>query len=510
MKKSLFFFLVISIAVMFASCNKDDDSNNGVQFKIANVANNFKSASLVPSIEEIPCSDLRASYVKVVIDGAEYKIGTFYIVENGIEILYSNTLMLESGEHQISEFSIWNDLGTSTESDDILLSATPHLNSAFAEYVSNPLNFSFTTYSDRKTYVGIEVVCYDDEYEADFGFVYYGIGEISVHSLNFFGDFCIKKKSDYEGSLYAQQSGWNSVPGSYIDVPAIAKIEQWQKTGYGSWQKTGEYTNSPEGETIKITYSDSKTEIDSIELKLFIYVKEGRNYYDYHYFTSWKFRDDEKPLQTGDGKGGFTTYYCLGSCTPSANYIFPAWETLPSTVTYKIVGATAPGSLGGYVDAEISGVGEGYDFGDGLYASNCADHLAPIEIGVPYEMDVYSSLVIEEMPLFARKSQWAKINWLINHIGLPGSSNEYPGYTWADLQGAVWLLNEPVAWNGLATGGVPNATSTMLKMAADANANYANYSIPTGGWACVVFIPHGTPLGSETPVIQTMFIKVDP
>jgi len=510
MKKIAFIFLIL--LAIFSGCKKDEE-DQGVQFRIANVADltqksvGLKSALTIPPIEEIPCSPYRASYIKVVIDGAEFIADAFYIMEGGDEILYTNTLPIPAGDHEISDFSVWYDNGAG---EDILLSATPHEGSGFAQYVAKPLNFRFTSYADRKTYVGIEVVCYDDEHAADFGFIYFGVNEIALHGLNFFGDFCIKKKSDYNGSRYAQQYDWGSAPGEYIDVPAIAKIELWTKVDNGPWTKNDEdFYNSDQGETIKVIYKDSKTKTDSVELKLFIYVKEGANF-DYRYFYSWKFKDDEKPLQTADGHGGLTTYYCLGSCTPSANYILPAWVTLASTVTYTIVGNTAPGSLGGYVDAQISGAGAGFEFGDGIYASNCADHTTSIQIGVPYEMDVYSSLYVEEMPVFARKSQWAKINWLINHIGLAGTDNSYPGYTWADLQGAIWLLDEPTPWNGAALAGVPAVTPMMTRMASDATANYNGYSIPTGGWACVVFIPHNTDPGALAPTVQTMFIKVDP
>jgi len=519
MKKIVLFIFVIilTIPLVFTSCEKDEvDVLQEVQFKIDNLSENgtmksatvdgmLKSASLTP--EEIPCKPYLASYVKVTIDGQVHKVATFYIIENDFEVLYTNALMLSPGNHQIESFIVWFDNGTpSDEADDIPLSATPEAGSFLADFINNPLDISFTVASDKKSYVNVEVICYNDDQAADFGFFYSGVTEITVQGLNFFGDFCIKKKSDYIGSLYEQQSNWGDTPGEFIDVPAIARIELWKKTDDGPWNHEADFDNTYEGETIKVIYSDHKTKVDSFELRLYIYVRIG-SAFDYKHFYTWKLRDNEKPSQTIDNVGGRTTYYCLGSCSPQANYIFPGYMTLPPSVTYKIVGNTAPGSLGAYVDAEISNAGVGYEFGDGVYQSYCADHDKEIYTETEYQMDVYSSLYPELMPVFAQGSLWGKINWLINHIGLPGTNNLYPGHNWNDVQGAIWLLDN---WNGVAKGGVSDVNSTMQQMASDAESSYEQYVIPVGGWASVVFIPEGTEQGATEATIQTTFIQIDP
>ncbi len=491
------------------SCKEKNDFESEIEvaFKVTNLSEvSLKSASSI-NPEEIPCKPYLANYVKLVINGTEHKVGAFYIVENGYEILYTNALRLSPGDYSISSFTVWHDNGTpNNEADDIILSATPNANSFLAQYVDNPLNVDFSVHSDRKTYVDIDVICYNDEQAADFGFFYAGVSEITVQSLNFFGDFCMKKKSDYVGSLYEQQVDWSSAPGEFYDAPTIAKIQLWKKVGNGDWVHEADFSNSEQGESIKVIYSSHKTRTDSIMLKLFVYVRIGTQF-DYKHFHTWKFKDNEKPAQFVDNSGGRTTYYAIGSCSPDANYIFPGWVSLPPSVTYQIVGETAPGSLGGYVDASLTNTGAGYEFGDGLYRSFCADHTKEIVSGTKYDMDVYSSLYVDHMPVFARSFPWEKINWLINHIGLPGSNNLYPGHDWDDLQGAIWLLG---GWNGQAHGGVSNMTPIAQQMASDANANFIGYIIPTGGWAAVAFIPAGTSSQAASAVIQTVFIEVDP
>ncbi len=510
MRKSLFSFSTIAIAIMFVlsfGCNKSDDflpdtGGQDVSFEIQNnsLLNKTKNGG-----GDIKCQDHLASYAKVVIDGQVQKISAFYVAGK----LYTNTISLQPGNHIISDFLVYWDGGTtSTENDDVLISATPHAGSTFGSYVQNPLNIDFAVKADKKTAVLIEVLCYVPQDQASFGFVYFGAEEVIVRTMNFFGDFCIKSRTDYARSRYNEQTGWNSALGEYIDVPAIAKIEVLRKQGNGSWELQNTFSNSSQGETVKVTYGDYKNVTDSFQMKLYIYVKVGQDFV-YKHFKTWMFKDAEEILTKTDSKGK-TTYYVLGSCTPNANYIIPAYLNLPEVATYTITGAYAPGSKGGYVDAKLSNIGPGYDLPNGTYASFCADHLIDIYVGVDYRMDVYSSMYPDALPLYARQSKWAKINWLINHIGLEGSNNLYPGYNWSDLQGAIWLLEQPTPWNGHAYSGVPNVTPMMTLMAANANANYTGYEIPTGGWACVIFVPEGTDFNAKSAKVQTMFVRVDP
>ena len=518
LKLALTIFIVLGSLSLFVGCEKEVEEMADLQFQISNVSDqlikksvNLKSENVTIPIEDIPCSNHRASYVEVTIDGSIYTAGTFYIIEGGHEVLYTQTFPIHPGNHTVQDFKVFYDGGTpDLKSDDVLISATPHSGSDFAKYVNNPLTFDLTVVVDQKTPFAMEVVCYDDDFAVNFGFAYAGVTEIKVHGLNFFGDFCIKNKADYEASLYATQSNWAVLNGSYYDAPAIARIELWHKKDAGDWIHEEDFENSSDGETIKVIYDDHKQVLDSIELKLYVYVKLGHDY-GYKYFMSILLKDDEKPAQTTDPNPpyGKTTYYALGGCAINPDYELPGYMTLPETATYKIVGDHSPGSMGGYVDAQLSNIEPYYEIGNGLYDSYCANHLIPITKDIEYDMDVYSSLYLEQIPAYARSEQWAKINWLINHIGLPGSENLYGNYSWSDFQGAIWLL-EDTPWNGLALDGVPDMTSTMEQMAVDASSNYDGYTIPPGGWACVIFIPTGTPPGEVTPSVQTMFIRIDP
>jgi len=397
--------------------------------------------------------------------------------------LYTQSLSLSAGSHSIQEFVLWNDNQTpGDESDDIPLSAGVQSGSPYAGFVTVTLDLDFDITTEKKIEIPIDVLCIDDQTAADLGFEWNRISEYNRISFAFFGDFCIKNATDYQASAYAQQSNWG--PSPFIDVPAIARIELWHKKNTGNWILESTTENSSEGEAIIVSYTDKKDVSDSLMIKISVLVKLGQHF-DYKEFFVIKFKEGERPLETCSG-GGCTSYYVIGECYEAANYHAPGWNTLPEQVTYKVGPTHAPGTLGGYVDGTISNCPEGYEIANGTYPFYCGDYSSQINIGQEYTMNVYSSLYPEDLPagLVENSKKW---NWLLNHIGLDNSQNYYPGYTWNQLQAALWLI---AGWNGTPIDGIaPDAVSQ--KMATDAIANYSGYHIPVGGWITIIFVSDG-------------------
>ncbi len=331
--KKVFSLSSIAVAIMFVfmfSCNKTDDllPDVGGQDVSFEITNNTSSNTKKDSGEgerrqgDIVCTDYLASYVKMVINGQVQKVATFYVSGK----LYTNTISLpaspEGVEYTVSDFQVFFDKGTpSNESDDILISATPHAGSTFGSYVHNPLNMQFVVKSDKKTAIAIEVLCYEPKDQASFGFGYFGAEEVIVRTINFFGDFCLSPKSEYLESEYAKQTEWANSIGEFIDVPAIAKIEVWRAQGTGASTLQNTFSNSVQGETIKVTYGDYKAKNDKYEFKLYIYQKMGTSF-GYKYVKSFIFEDAQALASTSDAHGT-TTYYVLGDCMPTANYVIP-------------------------------------------------------------------------------------------------------------------------------------------------------------------------------------------
>lgn len=505
MKKVKFSYLLLlsCVAFLFATTScKDENEPQAAQeidvsFNISNVTESGPSSAPTSNgmqkakeADDVACSDKQASYIKYKIDGSDFRtIPVFYVGA----VPYTNAIKLAIGTHTISEFLVYNDNNTPNDAtDDILLSAAPHTGSAYAAYVTKPLNQTFVVAVDQKNQFNVQVVCYTPKTFDSFGFVYYTYTEIKLKQLWFFADFCIKDKAEYDGSLYTGQLNWSTGVGSFIDAPAIMKVEVWLN---GVLQNT--FSNSYQGEKLGVNYIDNAGKTDNYEIKLFILVRQG-TLFKYVYFKSWTFTDVSNIPEGTDG----VIDGVLGDCYDPSNapdFVLAPWMNLPATATYKITNTNS--TLGGYMDATLSNIAPGFDLTNGLYASYCVDHAVTINAGQTYNMDVYSSLYQDKLPLFARSAKWEKINWLFNHLSW------YPGYHWYDIQGFIWLYS---GWNGSPLSTVPAVTAMSTKMKTDADTYGVNYKVPPGGWASIIFVPAGTPITATSATVQTVIVKVDP
>lgn len=492
MLKKLFLAMIIAVVGLFTiSCQKDQtgpsNGNYDVSFNINSVVQNGLKSTF-----DINCSTLKADYAMYKMDNGNFiTIPVFYVGD----VPYTNSIKLSSGIHILNEFIVYSDNNTPNDfTDDIVLSAAPHTSSIYGQLVQNPLDYTFNVTTDKKNEIQLDVVCYESSTYDNFGFIYFKLNELIVHEQWFFGDFCIKEKADYNNSNYALQPGW--VGSGYGDVPAIFKVEVWRG---GLLQST--FTNNDVayeyGNKVSVSYVDYKNQTDIFEFKLFILVREGTSF-NFVQFKSWTFNDVSNITEGTDGVVDFV----LGNCAPESDYVFPPYMNLPASATYTITGfpSTVINGFRGYVDATLSNIPSGYDIHNGLYASNCADHSTLITIGQSYNMTIYSSLYPEKLPTWAQGPKWDKINWLYNHL------DYFPGYLWSDVQGAIWLYDNP-AWNGQATSGMPALSPMMTNMKTQMDLYGNNYKVPPGGWAAIIFIKD--PSGNS-PTIQTMFIEIDP
>ena len=493
MKKLLFGLLILLSTILITiGCHKVDTTIASkpvdVSFNINSIFNNGLKST---NSDTIICNQAKASYALYKIDGGPFLSIPIFYVNN---VPYTNSIKLTPGVHTLNEFIVYSDNNTpNNTNDDILLEAVPHTGSPFAPYIKTTLDYTFNVSVDLKSEIKIDVVCYQPQYFTKFGFTYFNLNEVVIRQLWFYGDFCIKDKAQYVGSQYTQQINWGS-GGGFIDAPAIMKIELWENNIL-----VNTFTNSAQGEKVNVVYPDRLNQTDVINIKLFILVRQGTQF-NYVLFDNWTFNDISDLNQGTDGVIDFV----LGSCYDPSNppdYVFAPWMNLPVNATYTITGF--PATHGGYVDATLSNIPSGYEISNGVYASNCADHQTLIYVGTPYNMNIYSSLYPSLLPTFAQGNKWNKINWLYNHL------NYFPGYQWYDIQGAIWLLDNPV-WDGGAEGGVPSLTTTMMTMKNNMDTYGSNYIPSPGGWAAIIFIPIGTLSNAPAPTIQTMIIKLDP
>ena len=518
MKKLMFSLAVLGLVLALASCNKS--KNDGTNTQVTQGVSFSIKAGSTPGGLKSDCFSTNASYAKVFLNivnangsttpypGNPIKVDIFYLAGQP----YTNSIQLAPGTYALADFVMYNDMQTpNNEADDQTLAAAPHSGSAYAPYVVHPLSFNFTVVKFSKLQVPVECVCYQPSHWTDFGFVFFLIHDITLREIPFFGDLCAKDYAKYIGSDYAKQRNGGPLQP---DMPAIFKIDVLRNdTAVGSFTNDSLSLGWGEGAPRKVRYADRAWLTDHFEFRLSVLVRTGlvSPAFSFVYFKSWYATDagpvmdnDLIPPAAADKDGNGVIDFTLGYCNPNADCVLPPYIVLPVTCTYTIT-AVAPGTTkGGYVDAALVVPSGDYELQSTTYASYCVETDFFITVGQTYNMNVFSSLYPSYLPSWGQSKPWDKINWLINHL------DWFPGYQWNDVQGAIW---EECGWNGTPSEPYvtyPTASCSCLAwtMITDMEAYGSGYKVPTGGWACVVFIDKDHPeLQGHT---QTMFIKVDP
>jgi hypothetical protein len=475
--------MVLLVTFFAASCHKANEDDVSVLKEVS-----FSSKEMPKSGLKSSNAQENADYASIVINGTTYTPAVYYL--DGVA--YTQGIKLPVGDYTLTQFLLMTYNNTPNDmSDDSIVSAVPEVGSQYASFVNTPLEIQFHVGAFEKNEIPVEVLSFTSaEFEA-FGFNWFTMSQTTVREQLFFGDISMKHPADYAGSLYEQQTN-----GLQVDMPAIFKIKVYRNDLF-----VAEYDNEAwlgEGDILHVAYPDGDNTIDHFRFDLYIYVKIGASF-DYKFFHSWTFDDDEL---IDSGSDGVVDFVLGNAIATTPDLLLPPYINLPVSCTYTIGNTYAPGTQGGYVDATISGVGNGYDFNNGAFASWCGDLQTTIGVGVTYDMDVYSSLYPDLLPAYASYGEkWSRVNWIFNNL------DKYPGYTWGELQGAIWKIMN--SWNGSALGGVPSADATVDQMVNDSQ-SHTDFTPLPGGWAAVIFVPQGTPPESQNPNIQTVFIQVDP
>ena len=497
MKKILLVLLVLVVA--FAGCRKDnpdqDDGTAEVSFVLSQ-SQQLKNDPLPD--DDYNCWTEEGDYAFVRIEGVDYFLDVFYL--DGIP--YTQTIKLPvGGTYNVQEFMLMNDMQTPDDtSDDQVVMASPHANAEWSQYVETALDITFDITGFDKLELQIEVLCYEEQFYDQFGFIYFDFYQIVVRQACFFGDICIKSLTDYAGSWYDLYQP----NGLQYDMPAIFKIEVLRN---GNLMET--YTNELHadgsnwygaGEPLCVWYADRLEDLDEFEFKLYIYVDDGAGF-SYKYFHSWFFND---VIPAGwDVEEDGVIDFALGSCVVDPDLALAPYMDLPDECTLQI-DSYHPGNIGDtYFDLELGGIPDGYDISNGIWPGWCIQSGVTITLG-SYDMDVYSSLYpIPDIPVYP----WDEVNWLVNNLDwYEGDA----GYSYQAIQAAFWkIANGQIGFTIGATylpGQSAESEALAQQMYTDAT-NYGDGFIPLPGyWAAVVFVDQEPPLEGT----QVVFVMVDP
>ena len=486
MKKLL--LLTIAVSFIMISCNKTETptttpSKQDVVFSSSEMPiDNLKSSRDVD--ESLP-----VHYASIKINSTIYTPEVFYL-EN---VAYTQVIKLDPGDYTLEWFMLMNNGSDNIKgtADDEIVKATPMTGSEFAPYVNLTLSYDFTVADFLKTEVAIEVLTFEAASYDSFGFVWFTPVDVTVREQVFFGDICVKHPASYEGSLYD-----NQVNGLQLDMPAIFKIDVYHNDVF-----VAEYNNEldadgngwyGDGAPLIVRYVDDNAETDNFEFKLSILVEYGDGF-DYRYFSSWSFTDDNIIPNGDDGVVDFA----LGNChAASADLVLAPYINLPPVISNYYL--TLPNNNEPtYVLAHLTSAGSGWEIPNGTYYAFCGEVDVDIYLNTAYVMDVYSSLYPELIPDIYPTENYPLINYMVNHL------DDYPDYTWQDIQMVIWkLLNN---WDGINVSGVGSWDTHPIaqQMLADANQFGEGFVPLPGGWAAVLFLNEDTP-------VQLQLIMVDP
>lgn len=479
--KNIIFFLPLAILIVLSSCNKDgiltgdDMSLQEVSFSTRVLSGGKKSIYDVSGID----------YALVQIDTVKYRPAVYTIDGN----IYTQSIKLPPGSYTLSKFLMMNDNNTPDDySDDVIILATPMEGSDFALFVSEPAGFSFNVDRLKKTNIGIEVVYFNPSDYYKFGFDYDVLPATTVREQLFAGLVMPRNFNDYADSWYQNQSS-----GLQNEMPAIFRISVFRN---GRFVRSFSNEDVLDSKVVAVSYPDGDNTQDDFRFDLEVYLKIG-NGFGYKYLKSWEFSDDEMIPAESDG----IVHFIITECGSTGDNVIGPYINLPTSVKFKINPSWAPGSLGSYFDGEFSDIPLGFKIGNGIYGAWCGTDSVSININHTYEMDVYSSLLPSVLPAYTRyATKWNEVNWLFNNL------QNYSGYSWSDVQGAVWkILNN---WDGTAHYNVPEPGSVVNNMVNDAGLHGS--FIPTcGEKAAVILVPKGTKRNAASPIVQVVFVMVD-
>jgi hypothetical protein len=223
MKKIL---LIILAVVMLYSCQKKETDSLTTTQEVVFVAEwvdpgNLKSTNDDPP-PAFPCSNLSTDYAWVILNGQSYYPDLYELSGQ----LYTQAIKIDvpSGGQQpiqISQFWLMHDNGNAGYGpEDVPVMGTPMTTSEYNAYVTTPLSFTYTVEAFTKAEIPIQVLCVQQQTIEGFGFNWFGVSEIVVRQICFFGDICLDgnpySPAQFAGVAYGNNLG--------IDVPAIMQI----------------------------------------------------------------------------------------------------------------------------------------------------------------------------------------------------------------------------------------------------------------------------------------------
>ena len=246
MKNFKFYIAYLAIfAMIFTSCSKDevtgiqDDPNTEMAtISFGAVLNDFvanRAASKAPLTGDVPvCSDADPVKVRVALkdgdgmwvadedgdDGEFIEIAIIPNGEGGWMTKESDDLELPEGMYTLEYFAVLdagnNILWIAPRENDVYGPAN------FAAFVNDALPIDINLRVGVKKYIDVEVLCYDERFADEFGYLFFDFTVVDTVTLCIFGNYC---------------------PPSGRHFPAAFSVEAWIYSGNPASPKGAALTN---------------------------------------------------------------------------------------------------------------------------------------------------------------------------------------------------------------------------------------------------------------------------
>ncbi len=198
--------LIVFLVGLVISCSEDEKISPGdlqeerVAFvHLGPVLNEFNNPPTRQSLDEIPdCSEEAPGFAQILLTYGEDNTPVDVIVEiledeNGLFTAYDEALEIPipGGSNSVSvtlnNFFVWTNVD---DAPGEIIWAAPKSGSDYAGFTDNPLPFSWELMAGSKSYINVDVLCFDDRLVNLYGYQFFDITPEVINELCFFVNYC--------------------------------------------------------------------------------------------------------------------------------------------------------------------------------------------------------------------------------------------------------------------------------------------------------------------------------
>ncbi len=212
----VYLMFIATFAMLFTSCSKDESSGDSpgenvdqVSLSFGALLQDFNKASQNKSHLDVPaCSDAAPAVVRVglTLMGSEEWVSGDYIDvpvipngDGGWMTQESALLTLDEGMYSLEYFAV-------LDSDENIVYLAPRENddygpAEFQNFVQDALPISIDLRNGVKKYVDVEVLCYDERFADEYGYLFFDFDTLKAIYLCVFGNYCDENGRHYPANF---------------------------------------------------------------------------------------------------------------------------------------------------------------------------------------------------------------------------------------------------------------------------------------------------------------------